>query len=50
MDEHYIFVPELCRMYMEDHEELSRSFMWAKGVWKLESMCTQILKELSDFT
>jgi predicted metal-binding protein len=32
MEEHYIFVPKLCRMYMEDHEELSQSFTWAKGV------------------
>lgn len=49
MKEHYNFVPNLCRMYMEDHEELSNSFMWAKGVWKLGSMCTQILKELNNF-
>jgi len=50
MEEHYIFGPKLCRMYTEDHEELSRSFMWAKAIWKLESVCTQIVKELSKFT
>ena len=47
MDEHNIFITELCKMYMEDHEELSWSFMWAKGVWKMESKCTQILNNFT---